>query len=133
MTGIQRCFAMHLRATNTGTSKRLETIVKTLARTIFREIVQDTREQAAANAWERARIASNLRHLAINRGDRQSARRLSWMKQEAIQLVASLLPDQLKITLDSDHHIGLVSVRFEGHGRLHLSANSSIGKAPGTY
>lgn len=99
----------------------------TLTRTTFRQILRATREQAALSAWQRACIASNLRHLAASRGDRRSARRLSWMKQEAIRLVASLLPNQLKITVDSEHHVGLVSVRLKGHGRLHLPANSSIG------
>lgn len=93
----------------------------------FRQILQATREPTAVTAWQRARIASNLRHLAASRGDRRSARRLSWMKQEAIRLVASLLPGELKITVDSDNHVGLVSVRLTGHGRLHLPANSSIG------
>jgi len=104
--------------------------MKTHDRKTFRQIVQATRQQAATSAWERALVASSLRHLAASRGDRQSARRLSWMKEEAIRLVALLVPDQLKITLDSDHHVGLVSVRLEGHGRLHLPANSSIRQDP---
>ena len=45
------------------------------------------------------------------------------MKQDAIRLVASVLPEQLKITLDADYQVGLLSVRLKGHGRLHLPAD----------
>ena len=99
-------------------------------RTTFREILEASREEAAFSAWERARTASRLRHAAQTCGNWRAARRLSQIKRDAIQLVAFILPEQLHVTLDSDHHVGLVSVRLQGHGRLHLPANSSIGQAP---
>ena len=92
----------------------------------FRDILESTRRDAATSAWERARRASSLRHLAVARGDRHGARCLSQIKKDAIRLVAFVLPEHLKITLDSDKHIGLISVRFDGHGRLHLPADSDL-------
>ena len=94
----------------------------------FREIVESTRQKAGLAAWERARQASTLRHLAVARRDCRGARRLSQMKKDAIQLVAFVLPEQLHVTIDSDKHIGLLSVRLDGHGRLHLPADSFLSK-----
>ena len=90
----------------------------------FREILESSRHQAAASAWERARQASSLRHHAAARGDRQAAHLLSQLKIEAIRLAAFLPPEQVKVTIDGDNQIGLLSIRFQGHGRLHLPATS---------
>lgn len=92
----------------------------------FREILESSREQAATSAWKRARCASRLRHLAVARGDRQAARRLSELKREAIRLAAFVLPEKVKVTIDGDYHVGLVSVCLEGHARLHLPAGSVV-------
>jgi hypothetical protein len=92
----------------------------------FREILESTRHAAGISAWERARQASSLRHVATARGDRRGARRLSELKKEAIRLVAIILPEQLKITLDSDQQIGLLSIQLKGHGRLHLPADTDL-------
>ncbi len=104
--------------------------MKTVCRSTFREIFEATREQAAIHAWERACLASRVRRVAAARGDRRAARRLSKMKSDAIQLVAIILPEKLKITLDSDYQVGLVSVRLKGHGRLHLPANFEVRAHP---
>lgn len=92
----------------------------------FREILSITRAVAAASAWERARQASALRHVAKVRGDWQAANRLAQMKKEAIRLVAFLVPEQLKVTIDSDNQVGLLSVRLDGHGRLHLPLDTIL-------
>ena len=47
---------------------------------------------------------------------------LSQLKIEAIRLAAFLLPEQVKVTIDDDNQIGLLSIRLQGHGRLHLPA-----------
>ena len=99
-----------------------------ITRATFRGILDASRQEAAAAAWERAQVASRLRHGAAARGNWRDARRLAQIKRDAIQLVASILPDGLKVTLDSEFQIGLVSVRFEGHGRLHLPADVTIAK-----
>ena len=104
--------------------------MKPTCRTTFREILEAVREQAGVHAWERACTASKMRRGAAARGDRRSARRLSKIKSDAIQLVATILPEKLKISLDSDYYVGLVSVRLEGHGRLHLPASSVVRKFP---
>lgn len=99
-------------------------------RTTFREIFESSREEAAFSAWDRAQTASRMRHVAQGRGNWRAARCLSRIKREAIQLVASILPEKLRVTLDSEWHMGLVSVRLEGRGRLHLPADVTIAKGP---
>jgi hypothetical protein len=94
--------------------------------TTFREIFEAARQEAAISAWERARHASSLRHLATARGDRRGARRLSEIKKDAIRRVAFVLPEQLIVTLDADEQIGLLSVLLKGHGRLHLPADTDL-------
>jgi len=108
----------------------LDKTVKTHPRSTFRDILDASRQEAAASAWERAQVASRLRHDAAVRGNWRDARRLAQIKRDAIQLVACILPERLKVTLDSEFQIGLVSVRLEGHGRLHLPAGVPIAKRP---
>jgi hypothetical protein len=99
-------------------------------RATFRDILDASRQEAAASAWERAQVASRLRHDAAARGNWRDARRLAQIKRDAIQLVACILPERLKVTLDAEFQIGLVSVRLEGHGRLHLPEEVTIAKRP---
>jgi hypothetical protein len=104
--------------------------MKTTCRQTFREIVETSREEAAVSIWERARLASRLRHAAAVQGNRRAARCLSKMQQDAVRLAAVVAPELLNTTIDSDYHVGLVSVRFEGHGRLHLPADFTIENVP---
>lgn len=90
----------------------------------FHEILECTRPQAAISAWTRARQASVLRHVAVTHGNKRAASVWSETKLEAIQRVAFLLPEQVTITIDSEYQVGLLSVSLEGHGRLHLPANT---------
>lgn len=101
-----------------------ENVVKETRSSTFREILESSRQQAAASAWERARQASSLRHAAAARGDRRAADLLSHLKREAIRLAAFVLPEQVQVTIDGDSQIGLLSIRFQGRGRLHLPAAS---------
>jgi hypothetical protein len=48
------------------------------------------------------------------------------LKKEAIRLAAFVLPEQVKVTIDGDYQVGLVSVSLQGHGRLHLPAGSVV-------
>jgi hypothetical protein len=95
-------------------------------KTTFRQILTTTREAAAISAWDRAQYASTLRHAAVARGNRRAARRLAEIKHEAIRIAALVFPEQVKITLDTDYQVGLLSIRFNGHGRLHLPADSTF-------
>ena len=91
-------------------------------RKAFREILEDTRTTSLEHAWERARRASDLRHIAVQTGNYSSARVLSEVKLQAVDRVLELARNEVCLSLDSDLHIGLVSVRLAGRGSLHLPA-----------
>jgi len=95
----------------------------------FRQIVESTRMDAARAAWDRAKFASRLRHVEAVAGHRRNARRLGEWKVRAIRLAVSLAPEQIRLTIDDDYQIGLLSVRWPGHGRLHLPADVRLDSA----
>jgi len=89
--------------------------------TTFGQIVAACRLTAAETLWNRACLASSLRHQT---GTSKSARRaLADLKQRCIQRAIELAPDIIRITVDDDFHVGLMSVRGPGNRRLHLPAN----------
>lgn len=92
----------------------------------FRQIVEASRVDAAEAAWERAKLASRLRHLESGAGRRRNATRFADSKVQAIRLAISLVPEQVSVTIDNDHQIGLLSVRWPGHGRLHLPSDALV-------
>lgn len=95
-------------------------------RPTFRQIVESSRIDAAASAWSRAKFVSAMRHKAADAGRASTANRLSRLKTDAIRLVLSLVPEQVSVTIDDDYQIGLLSVRWPGHGRLHLPADTQL-------
>lgn len=96
------------------------------ARKTFRETVRETAQGSAEAAWDRARLASHLRHAAARQGHRRTARRLGELKREAISRVLRLQPGTVRVTVDSDYHVGLLSIRWSGHGSLHLPADTDL-------
>jgi hypothetical protein len=72
-------------------------------------------------------VASGLRRHLLVSNRREQAALCAKIKAEAIKLVLSLLPDQVRATVDCDYQIGLVSVTWRGHGSFHLPANTSFG------
>ena len=95
-------------------------------RRTFCELAAECRRAAARRAWERARLASVLRRDAQDKGSRKAARVLGRIKHAAIARASELAPEQVRVTLDTDFHVGLLSVRFDGHGRLHLPAAAEM-------
>ena len=95
----------------------------------FRDIVETTREIAAESAWQRAQLASRLRHTYVNRGLYRQARQLSVIKQEAIFRAWSILPHQIQITVDNDWRRGYISFQWPNHGGLHLPPSSAATQA----
>jgi hypothetical protein len=91
--------------------------------TTFRRMVEEIRVQTAEAAWERAEVASKLRH-ATYATDKKAAARFAVLKERAIDRAIDILPEQIRITLDADYHIGMLSIRWPGHGLLHLPADS---------
>ena len=96
----------------------------------FRQIRETSRVQAAESAWQRADQASGLRQLLRSQRRFTSAGRCGEMKADALQLVSVLMPEEVRWTIDDDFQIGLVSVRWVGHGRFHLPAGATLTAAP---
>jgi len=93
-------------------------------RPTFRQILEDSRIDAAEAAWSRARVISRMRHHERRAQHRRSANRLAKLKASAVQLALSLAPERITVTIDDDYQVGLLSVRWPGHGKLHLPANT---------
>jgi len=101
--------------------------MKRQTRVTFRDTLENTRRPAAEAAWRRASVASSLRHLVAGKRDHVGSVLLEQVKLEALQLAAALLPEEIRVTIDDDFQVGLLSVRWQGHGRFHLPANVAFG------
>lgn len=82
----------------------------------FKEICEKTKERCAASAWERACLASILRHVAKDEGDHAAAQRLGTIKAGAVARAREILPHAFSLHQDA----GMVGVRSNGRGSLHL-------------
>ena len=71
-------------------------------------------------AWTRARIASRLRHLAVSQRRFKAAKILGEVKDQGIKRALELVPAEMRVGEDRDYLIGRKSVRWYGHGALHL-------------
>jgi len=92
----------------------------------FNQILDVTKRPAAEAAWERARVASRLRHAAVKSGRHIAARKLAEIKLEAIKSAMRLAPETIIASIDDDYQVGLVSVRWPGRGSLHLPASCDL-------
>jgi len=93
-------------------------------RLTFRQILEESRVETATAAWERATAASRLRHGLVSVRHRRGAQKLGELKALCLGRVGEILPGQIRVTIDNDYQVGLVSVRWPGHGRLHLPAGT---------
>jgi hypothetical protein len=103
--------------------------MKTLPHPTFAEIVEESRKAAAESAWNRAKQASQLRHLAVRSRHSRAARVAGRIKANAIRLVTHLVPEQVRVTVDRDYHVGFLSIRLNGHGKLHLPPGTTLNTA----
>ena len=87
-----------------------------MPRKTFNEVLNDTRECAAKNSWARARQASKLRKITTGK----TRKFLGRIKIKAINRVIEIVPEQVKIRIDTTYCVGMPSVRWKGHGKLHL-------------
>ena len=94
-------------------------------RPTFQLICESSRHEAAEAVWRRAGQASRLRHVAIAQGRPRTARRLASLKRDAIRQVLRLNPKTVHVTVDP-HDVRLLSVRWPGHGKLHLPASAVV-------
>ena len=95
-------------------------------RQTFHQILEASRVEAATAAWDRARVASRLRHGLAAMGRGRAARLMGELKDRCLTRAAEILPGEVRVTIDHDYQVGLVSVQWPGHGRLHLPAGSLI-------
>lgn len=95
-------------------------------RRTFAQMKNETRWDAARRAWDRARVVSSFRHHAQSQQQCRLAKALGCVKQAAINRALQLAPEQIHVTFDTDYHVGLLSVRFNGRGRLHLPAAAEV-------
>jgi len=86
-------------------------------------MVEEVRVQTAQAAWKRARQASALRQ-ATYATSKKAAARFADLKERAIDRAVAIVPELIQITIDSNYQLGMLSVRWPGHGRLHLPADS---------
>jgi hypothetical protein len=95
-------------------------------RLTFREQLVQTRMDAASLAWERAKLASSMLHYAATTGQHRAARALASIKRRAVARAMSLMPGVIRVSVDENYHIGLLSIGWRGRGRLHLPADSQL-------
>lgn len=86
----------------------------------LRDILEDTREESARRAWDRAILASDCRHDAVRRGRGRLGAYLSGVKISAARRAYELAPERIRIGIDGDYQVGMVSVTWEGGQRMHL-------------
>ena len=89
----------------------------------FRDILERSREDAAVTAWRRAAWASVVRHAVRTPAARE---RLSEIKFAAIANAATLAPQLVRHGIDGDLHLGLPTVSFGRHGRLHVPWDHAV-------
>jgi len=107
--------------------KRRSKRVKTGQRKTFATILEETRIGSARIAWRRARAASALRREANKMSRFRTARALSIIKVTSVRRTFELAPEVIRIVIDDDLQIGLLSARCNDGSRLHLPAATNIG------
>lgn len=95
-------------------------------RPTFSQILESTREASAARVWDKAKAVSTLRHLVQSSRRARGAAVLAEAKRALVRRAVELVPDQIKVGIDSDYQVGLLSIRWHGHGRMHLPAGTDL-------
>ncbi|MEI7488421.1 MAG: hypothetical protein WCJ72_13630 [Chryseobacterium sp.] len=90
----------------------------------FAEILNDTKAKASESAWNRARLASRLRHLCFKQHNHKASNLLGLIKKEALKLAIYLNPAEITVGMDDTYQIGMLSVRWKKE-RFHLPLRNS--------
>ena len=80
--------------------------------------------KASESAWNRARLASELRHLCFKQNNHQASNLLGLIKKEALKLAYALNPSEIKVGMDDTYQIGMLSIRWRQE-RFHLPLRNS--------
>jgi hypothetical protein len=67
-----------------------------------------------------------MRQYAATTGQHRAARALASIKRRAVTRAISLMPGVIRVSVDEDYYVGLLSIGWRDHGRLHLPANSQL-------
>ena len=95
-----------------------------MKKTTFADILNDTKAEASESAWNRARLASGLRHLCFKQHNHKASNLFGLIKKEALKLALSLNPVEITVGMDDTYQIGMLSVRWKKE-RFHLPLRSS--------
>lgn len=101
----------------------------------FSDILEESRMQAAKKAWEKAQLASTLRHEMQRLGNFKAVKCLAQIKAGSIVLAVALAPEMITIKPDyykKTNHICL-GVKFRGQGALHLPNDYEIREELGLH
>ena len=90
----------------------------------FAEILNDTKAKASESAWNRARLASGLRHLCFKQHNHKASNLLGLIKKEALKLALYLNPAEITVGMDDTYQVGMLSIRWKQE-RFHLPLRSS--------
>ena len=82
--------------------------------------------KSAARAFQRAQMASRLRHALVQQG-RRGARLLADIKLAAARRARELAPEMAVIGIDGSYQIGLLTLRWHGLGAMHVMDRRSLG------
>lgn len=95
-----------------------------MKRITFAETLKLTKPKASESAWNRARLASELRHLCFKQNNHQASNRLGLIKKEALKLAHALNPSEITVGMDDTYQIGMLSIRWKQE-RFHLPLRNS--------
>jgi hypothetical protein len=91
-------------------------------RTTFHQIVEGSRVESAVRAWERATLASKLRHAMVKAGRYRSAYVLGEIETKAIERVIELLRPEADRKINANFQVQPSSIRRGGCNRVHSPA-----------
>lgn len=92
----------------------------------FQRIQHDSARDAALRIWDRAKHAGRMYHLLRQQSRYEQALKCAEIKESCLRRAIRLLPDEIKVSIDSTYQIGMLSVRWPGHGALHLPADVQL-------
>jgi hypothetical protein len=102
-------------------------VVDNSRRVTMKTVIDNSREEAADNSWQRAQQASRMRQLLSQEGRFGQARICSSIKKRAIRQVLQIAPDNIEIGMDDDYQVGLIRVRYQNGSMLHLPPDTVLG------
>jgi hypothetical protein len=92
----------------------------------MKQVVESTRETAAANSWQRARQASWMRKLLRQEGKPSQSKICAAIKIQAIRQLLQIAPESIQVSIDDVYQVGLLQVRYKDGSTLHLPLDTNL-------